>query len=84
MTPRLVEARYVDGYRVWLRFADGVQGNVDLRGELWGGVFEPLLDLRAFSRLALHPELHTVTWDNGADMAPEFLYHLLGETVAQP
>jgi uncharacterized protein DUF2442 len=71
---RLVEARYVRDYVLWLRFSDGVAGEVDLHDELDGPVFEPLRQIGTFQHVRLHPELHTVVWPNGADFAPEFLY----------
>ena len=36
-------------------------------------VFEPLKDSSFFSKVAVDPELETVVWPNGADLAPEFL-----------
>jgi hypothetical protein len=69
----IVEAEYVGGYRIWLRFDDGAEGEVDLAGELTGPVFQPLRSLRMFRRFRLHPELRTLVWPNGADFAPEFL-----------
>ena len=36
--------------------------------------FEPLKDLGQFRRFRVDPEMQTLVWDNGADMAPEFLY----------
>jgi hypothetical protein len=72
--PRLLEARYVRGFVVWLHFSDGTQGEVDLAGELHGPVFEPLRDPAYFRQFVLHPELHAIVWPNGADLAPEFLY----------
>ncbi len=71
---RLVEARYVREFTLWLRFSDGVEGEVDLSEELDGPIFEPLKDPKVFCSFKLHPELHTVTWPNGADFAPEFLH----------
>ena len=70
----VVEARHVSGYIVWLRFRDGTQGQVDLLPELVGPVFEPLHDVDAFARFAVHPEFHTLVWPNGADIAPEVLH----------
>lgn len=74
MPPRLTAARYVDAYRIELTFADGRRGVVDLAGELAGEVFEPLRDVARFRAFRLDPELGTITWPNGADLAPEFLY----------
>jgi len=74
MIPILVEIKPLDDYRLWVRFQDGVAGTVDLSEELWGPMFEPLKDKSLFSKAAVHSELHTVTWPNGADLAPEYLY----------
>jgi len=74
MIPKIVEARYTADYRVWLRFADGVNGEVDLENELWGEVFAPLKDKTKFNKSYLDRELETVVWPGGADFAPEFFY----------
>ena len=67
----VVEARYVRDYTVWLRFNDGTCGEVDLADELNGPIFEPLRNLSEFKRFGI--TLHTLAWENGADLAPEFL-----------
>ena len=77
MIPQVVEARHVKDYRVWLKFQDGTEGEVDLKNELWGEVFEPLRDTTVFRRLKVDPELHTIVWPIGADVSPEFLYEQL-------
>jgi Protein of unknown function (DUF2442) len=73
MAARIVAARYVSGYTIWLRFDNGVEGVVNLTDELDGEVFEPLKIVEYFRRFELHPELRTLVWPNGADFAPEFL-----------
>ncbi|MGH9321731.1 MAG: DUF2442 domain-containing protein [Vicinamibacteria bacterium] len=71
---RVTEARWVRDFVIHLRFSDGLEGEVDLRDELDGPVFEPLQDVEVFRAFGLQPELHTVVWQNGADFAPEFLH----------
>jgi hypothetical protein len=71
---RVIEARHVRDYVISVRFADGVEGEVDLKDELYGEVFEPLKDPELFKSLTVNPDWHTVSWPNGADFAPEFLY----------
>jgi hypothetical protein len=71
---RVTDARYVRDYVIWVRFADGVEGEVDLSDELHGEVFLPLKEKKLFRALAVNPDWHTVSWPNGADLAPEFLY----------
>lgn len=77
MLPKLREAKYRSGYRIWLKFADDVEGEVDLESELWGEMFEPLKDKARFAEFVLNDELATLVWPNGADFAPEFLYQKL-------
>ena len=82
MIPKVIELRVLEGYKLWLRFQDGLSGTVDLSTELWGPIFEPLKDVALFAQAAVHPELETVTWPNGADLAPEFLYQAAQQRVA--
>jgi hypothetical protein len=67
-------AKYLRDYVLWVRFNDGMQGEVDLKDELEGEVFEPLKRLALFRTLRVDPVLQTVVWPNEADLAPEFLH----------
>ena len=73
MLPRIIDAHYVTGFKIWIRFSDGVEGDVDLSRELTGPIFESLRNVEEFKLFSLHPELRTLVWPNGADLAPEFL-----------
>lgn len=65
-------------YRLWLRFQDGVEGEVDLGPELaFQGVFAPLRDQAYFARVRVDPDLGTICWPNGVDWDPLVLYSLL-------
>jgi len=68
----LVDAVHVHDFTLHLRFSDGTED--ELAQELDGVIFEPLKDPAYFKKFSVHPELHTITWPNGADFAPEFLY----------
>ncbi len=68
------EAKYLHDYVVWIRFNDGAEGEIDLEPELEGEVFGPLRDRDLFRRFRVDPEIETLVWENGADLAPEFLY----------
>ena len=74
MDYHVMEAEYVSGYIIRLKFRDGTAGEIDLQPELWGEVFEPLKDLEVFKQFRIHPEFHTLVWPNDADFAPEFLH----------
>jgi hypothetical protein len=77
----VIDARHVREYVVWLRFEDGTEGEVDLRLSLRGPVFEPLRDIEYFKQVRVDPELGTIVWPNGADIAPETLYERLRVAV---
>jgi hypothetical protein len=72
---------YRGTYRLWLRFNDGVEGEVDLGAHLHGAIFLALRDPSVFAAARLDPEIRTVAWPNGADFTPEFLHSLLSSGV---
>lgn len=80
--PRITAAEYVSGFILRLHFEDGTEGTVNLAEELDGPIFEPLHDPAYFRRFKVHPDLHTITWENGADFAPEFLYSQVRQQAA--
>jgi hypothetical protein len=65
---------YVSGYKLLLIFEDHSERLIDLERELDGEVFEPLKNIAYFKTVRVDPDIDTIVWDNGADMAPEFLY----------
>jgi hypothetical protein len=78
--PVVVRAEYRGEYKIRLVFNDGVEGTIDFFDWLSGPVFEPLKDPAYFSRFFV--EGGTVTWPNGADIAPETLHERTKTAVA--
>ncbi len=74
MILHVVQVKYVHDYVIWVRFNDGIEGEVDLSAELDGEVFGPLQDKALFKTVKVDSLMQTIIWDNGADLAPEFLY----------
>lgn len=77
MIPKIQKANCVNDYIVHIVFSDGIEGEVDLKDELYGEIFEPLKEKSYFSKAYVHPDFHTLCWPNGADFAPEYLYEKL-------
>jgi hypothetical protein len=75
----VVEAKSAGGFRLNLRFSDGVEGIADLSSLLWGPVFESLRESAAFARFRISPISGALEWDNGADLAPEALENLVAK-----
>lgn len=80
----VIEVIYLEKYRLRLSFNDGIIKDVDLKDELYGEVFEPLMDVEFFKQVAVNPDTRTIEWPNGADFAPEFLYDIGQEIEAVP
>ncbi len=68
--------KHISDYKLALTFEDGSIRIVDLASHLDGEIFEPLKDVRYFKSVRVNPDLDTIVWDNGADMAPEFLHEI--------
>lgn len=66
---------YLHEYKIQVTFNNGRTGTADLRSVLTGKMFEPLQDTSVFAQLTIDPDLETIVWPNGADLAPEFLYY---------
>lgn len=82
MIVHVTVAKAVGPHSLELTFDDGLSKRVNLRRELYGVVFEPLRDPAYFARVAVNADSRTVAWPNGADFAPDFLYHY--ESEPQP
>ncbi len=73
-------------YRLRLTFSDGLVGDVDLSHLAgWEGVFTALHDPVFFAQVRVDPEIGTITWPGGVDLAPEVLYErAVAHPVRQP
>lgn len=71
----VTHARYLKDYCIEVVFNDGKKGVADLSDALRGVVFEPLKNVELFAKFNVDEELETVVWENGADLAPEYIYY---------
>lgn len=71
---KIANARALPGYRLSLRFEDGVEGEVDLTDMVGKGVFAAWTDQAAFEKVYVDAESHTVAWPGDIDLCPESLY----------
>jgi len=79
----VIDASYVGGYKLKVRFENEEVRVVDLSNHLDGPIFEPLKDLSHFRQFKVNYDIDTVVWPNHADFSPEFLYEI-GEIVSEP
>ena len=70
----VTEAKYLRDYKLLLLFNNGISKTVDLKNELQGEIFQPLLNQEYFKNFKI--KFNTVEWENGADFAPEYLFDI--------
>ncbi len=81
MILNVIKAEYVSDYQIKLWFNIGESKTVDLKHTIFDDhrkIFVPLQEIAYFKRFTI--EFNTISWENGLDLAPEYLYEL--ENVA--
>ena len=79
---KMVAVKVLDGYRVWLRFEDGAEGEVDFSGQAGKGVFSPWSDYAFFQRAAIGEQGRVLIWPGELDFCADSLW--LQVTGKQP
>jgi hypothetical protein len=80
----VIKIEYKGGFIYHVVFDDGKRGDMDFSEYVGKGpVFEPLRDAAYFKMAAIAGG--TISWPNGADIAPETLYEKIScQQVASP
>ena len=78
MLKDIVAVRHLEGYKLYLKFEDEMEGVVDVSQLInFTGIFAPLKDISYFTQVQLNPELGTIFWPNEADLDPDVLYGII-------
>jgi hypothetical protein len=81
LTP--VEVKALPNYRLWLRYADGVAGEVDLSHLAGRGVFALWNVPGEFEKVHVGPR-GSISWTDDIDICPDALYmEITGKTPEQ-
>ncbi len=80
----VIKIEYKGGFVYHVVFDDGKSGDMDFSEYIGKGpVFEPLRDMSFFKKATI--EGGTISWPNGADIAPETLYEKINrQQVVSP
>jgi hypothetical protein len=77
---RLTAIRVLDGYHVWVRFDDGVEGDLDFSAKPRTGVYAAWNDYEYFRRAHVG-EYGDLVWDDQVDFSADSLWlQLTGRT----
>jgi hypothetical protein len=69
-----IAVEIIGEHKLRVTFKDGLVGDIDFTDRNWRGVSAPLADPAFFAQARVDPEIRTIAWPNGFDMAPETLY----------
>ena len=79
-TPKILEARPLDGYKIWLKFNDGTSGEVDLSHLAGKGVFALWRNYENFKKVSVEDN-RRLAWSDEIDIDADSLYmKLTGKT----
>ena len=71
----IINAEYVEGYKLKVVFEDNKQGIVDFSSYTdKGGIFDKFRDIEFFKNFSVSDDLGTIVWNNEIDIAPETIY----------
>lgn len=80
---KAIEVRPLAGYRIWLKYADGITGEVDLGHLVGRGVFKVWANREVFEGVHVDPG-GAVAWSADIDLCPDALYlQLTGKSVEE-
>jgi hypothetical protein len=74
LTPDITDVAVPRHGTLRLTFADGLTGEVAVLDRMRGPVFDAARTPQGFAEVCVDPELGTVSWPGGADLAPDTLY----------
>ena len=71
---RIIEAIPLEGYRLRVRFNDGLQGTYSVEPQRRGGVFLALCDPAVFNGVHVNADFGCVEWPGGVDLCPTAMH----------
>lgn len=80
----ITDVTVIGDHELRLTFEDGTVGDISFEDREWRGVFEPLRDQELFAQVGVDPQLGTIVWPGGLDMAPEPLYEEARRNAVAP
>ncbi|MDE0472406.1 MAG: DUF2442 domain-containing protein [Ekhidna sp.] len=75
---QVIELKIVENYTLWLKFKDGLSGEINLRPFLGDGLAKDLLERSNFETVGLEHG-GGISFSNGYDFCPNFLRMLVEE-----
>lgn len=73
MEPKLIEIKPRPNYRLWLKYSDGIEGEVDLSSNVGKGVFSLWNDVKNFEKVKIGKS-GEISWSDEVDIDSTAMY----------
>ena len=80
---RIETAQPLTGYRLKVRFNDGLEGIYPVEPARRGGVFLKLLEAKTFNAVTINPDFGCVEWPGGIDLCPDTMHQAMSGSAAE-
>ena len=70
---KILACKPLPNYHLWIRFDDGLEGEVDLNHLVGKGVFEAWKSVEFFNQVRVDSKSDTVAWGDDLDLDPYVL-----------
>jgi len=78
--PKLIEVKATAPYKLWLQYADGQKGEIDLNQWAGQGIFKRWDDAAYFKNVFIPSDHQAVAWDDELELCTNTLYlQMVGE-----
>jgi hypothetical protein len=81
---KIVACKPKPNYHVWIRFDDGLEGEVDLNHLVGKGVFEAWKSIDFFNQVRVDPKSDTLIWGEDIDLDPYVLREKIAKKKQHP
>ncbi|MFQ5632276.1 MAG: DUF2442 domain-containing protein [bacterium] len=71
--PQVIEVKALDNYKIWVKYSDGGEGEVDLSHLAGEGVFVLWDDYNEFKKVHIGP-YGEIAWSEQIDLCPDAIY----------
>jgi len=79
---KITEAKHIGGTKFFVRFSDGLQGELDYMNFNTKGLGAELIEPANLSKIYIEKDFGNVAWPNGVDICKDYLHQLLSSKSA--
>ncbi|MBH46951.1 MAG: hypothetical protein CME71_02140 [Halobacteriovorax sp.] len=78
---KIIEARHTNDTKFYVRFNDGLEGELDYKDFNTLGLGADLLEPTYLSKIFIDDNFGNVAWPNGVDICKDYLHQILSKST---